>query len=184
MLGTKTMRNLKGRLSGVDSNSGAAPQTSDSSCPTPLAGPVLVGAPATGSRKSGATPRLMRMEWIWEEKNRTPVLLVSGLMILAIALVDWLTTPYLSLGFLYLFPIMLAAGFLPRWAVVLLGIACAALTELFLTLNPASPSRRFGFELLALGGEYYDLFQLQTRTEQGLSIADARIQRRVTEAAE
>ena len=39
-------------------------------------------------------------------------------------------------------------------------------------------------ELLALGGEYYDLFQLQTRTEQGLSIADARIRRRVTEAAE
>jgi len=39
-------------------------------------------------------------------------------------------------------------------------------------------------ELLALKGEYYDLYQLQTRTEQGLSIADARIQRRVTEAAE
>jgi ATP-binding cassette subfamily B protein len=39
-------------------------------------------------------------------------------------------------------------------------------------------------QLLALRGEYYDLFQLQTRTEQGLSIADARIQRRVTEAAE
>ncbi len=39
-------------------------------------------------------------------------------------------------------------------------------------------------ELLALRGEYYDLYQLQTRTEQGLSIADARIKRRVTEAAE
>jgi ATP-binding cassette subfamily B protein len=39
-------------------------------------------------------------------------------------------------------------------------------------------------ELLALGGEYFDLFQLQTRAEQGLSIADARIHRRVTEAAE
>ncbi|HXQ09784.1 MAG TPA: ABC transporter ATP-binding protein [Caulobacteraceae bacterium] len=39
-------------------------------------------------------------------------------------------------------------------------------------------------ELLAQRGEYYDLYQLQTRTEQGLSIADARIKRRVTEAAE
>jgi ATP-binding cassette subfamily B protein len=39
-------------------------------------------------------------------------------------------------------------------------------------------------QLLALGGEYYDLFQLQTRTEQGLSVADARIRRKVTEAAE
>ncbi|MGH6956550.1 MAG: ABC transporter ATP-binding protein, partial [Caulobacteraceae bacterium] len=39
-------------------------------------------------------------------------------------------------------------------------------------------------ELLALRGEYYDLYQLQTRSEQGLSIADARLRRRVTEAAE
>lgn len=39
-------------------------------------------------------------------------------------------------------------------------------------------------ELLAQKGEYYDLYQLQTRTEQGLSIHDARIKRRVTEAAE
>ncbi|MEJ0066810.1 MAG: ABC transporter ATP-binding protein [Caulobacteraceae bacterium] len=39
-------------------------------------------------------------------------------------------------------------------------------------------------ELLALGGEYFDLYQLQTRTEQGLSTADARIRRKVTEAAE
>src|SRR5580704_11176781 len=39
-------------------------------------------------------------------------------------------------------------------------------------------------ELLALGGEYFDLFQLQTRTEQGLSVADAKIRRKVTEAAE
>jgi ATP-binding cassette subfamily B multidrug efflux pump len=38
--------------------------------------------------------------------------------------------------------------------------------------------------LLALGGEYFDLYQLQTRTEQGLSVADARIRRKVTEAAE
>ena len=39
-------------------------------------------------------------------------------------------------------------------------------------------------ELLALGGEYYDLHQLQTRTEQGLSTADAKIRRKVAEGAE
>ena len=39
-------------------------------------------------------------------------------------------------------------------------------------------------ELLALGGEYHDLYQLQTRTEQGLSVADQVIHRKVTEAAE
>jgi ATP-binding cassette subfamily B protein len=39
-------------------------------------------------------------------------------------------------------------------------------------------------ELLALGGEYFDLYQLQSRTEQGLSVADAKIRRKITEAAE
>ena len=39
-------------------------------------------------------------------------------------------------------------------------------------------------ELLAMGGEYFDLYSLQTRTEQGLSVADAKIRRKVTEAAE
>ncbi|MFI4974602.1 MAG: ABC transporter ATP-binding protein [Caulobacterales bacterium] len=39
-------------------------------------------------------------------------------------------------------------------------------------------------ELLALGGEYFDLYSLQSRTEQGLSTADAKIRRKVTEAAE
>jgi ATP-binding cassette subfamily B protein len=39
-------------------------------------------------------------------------------------------------------------------------------------------------QLLALGGEYFDLYALQTRTEQGLSVADAKIRRKVTEAAE
>ncbi|HWA63968.1 MAG TPA: ABC transporter ATP-binding protein [Caulobacteraceae bacterium] len=39
-------------------------------------------------------------------------------------------------------------------------------------------------QLLALGGEYADLYQLQTRAEQGLSIADARLQRKVRELAQ
>jgi ATP-binding cassette subfamily B protein len=39
-------------------------------------------------------------------------------------------------------------------------------------------------ELIALGGEYADLYQLQTRTEQGLSTAGVEIHRKVAEAAE
>jgi ATP-binding cassette subfamily B multidrug efflux pump len=39
-------------------------------------------------------------------------------------------------------------------------------------------------ELLAQGGEYFDLYSLQSRTEQGLSVADAKIRRKITEAAE
>ncbi len=37
-------------------------------------------------------------------------------------------------------------------------------------------------ELVALGGEYADLFALQTRAGQGLSITDARPRRKLAEA--
>ena len=92
------------------------------------------------------------LEWIWERHNRLPVLLASGVVVLAIALVDWWTKPYFSLGFLYLFPIMLAAGFLPRWATVALGIGCALLSEKFSELDPNDAHIRLGFEALALCG--------------------------------
>jgi PAS domain S-box-containing protein len=63
---------------------------------------------------------------------------------------DWWTMPYVSLGFLYLFPIMLAAGFIPRWAVALLGVSCAVLAELFSSLDRSFT--RLSLETLALTG--------------------------------
>jgi two-component system sensor kinase FixL len=95
---------------------------------------------------------MLRLERLWEQQNRTLVLLISGTIILAIALLDWWTKPYVSLGFFYLFPIMLTAGFLPRWAVVLLGVVCAVLSETFSSLDPADSIIRSGFEALALAG--------------------------------
>ncbi|MGB8769843.1 MAG: LuxR C-terminal-related transcriptional regulator [Candidatus Korobacteraceae bacterium] len=80
------------------------------------------------------------------------MLLTSSGIVLAIAAVDWWTKPYFSLGFLYLFPIMLAAGFLPRWAIALMGIACALLSERFSNLDPADAPIRLSFEALALVG--------------------------------
>lgn len=96
--------------------------------------------------------KMMRIEELWDSKNRTPVLLVSGAVILILAVVDWETKPYFSLGFLYLFPIMLAGGFLPRWVIGLLSIACAGLSEVFSSLDPAGQSVRLVFETLALAG--------------------------------
>ncbi len=93
---------------------------------------------------------MLRLERVWEERNRTPVLLVSAAITLAIAIVDWWTMPYVSLGFLYLFPIMLVAGFLPRWSVAAIGVICAVLAEIFSSL-PRS-AIRFSFESLALAG--------------------------------
>jgi two-component system, LuxR family, sensor kinase FixL len=95
---------------------------------------------------------MLNLEWIWEPRNRTAVLLTSAGIVLAIAAVDWWTKPYVSLGFLYLFPIMLAAGFLPRWVIVFMGIACALLSERFSNLDPADAPIRSSFEALALVG--------------------------------
>jgi PAS domain S-box-containing protein len=95
---------------------------------------------------------MFRFEQIWDKRHRTSVLLLSGTMILILAVVDWWTKSYISLGFLYLFPIMLSAGILPRWALVLLGIGCAGLSELFSSLNPEGGYIRLAFEALALAG--------------------------------
>ena len=95
---------------------------------------------------------MLNLEWIWEPRHRTAVLLISGGIVLAIGALDWWTKPYISLGFLYLFPIMLAAGFLPRWAIALMGIACAWLSERFSNLAPADAPIRSSFEALALIG--------------------------------
>jgi two-component system, LuxR family, sensor kinase FixL len=93
-----------------------------------------------------------KLAWIWEQRNRPLVLIASVVLTIGIAVFDWATKPYFSLGFLYLFPIMLAAGFLPRWAIVLLGIACAELSERFSNLDPSDSRIRLGFEALALCG--------------------------------
>ncbi len=93
---------------------------------------------------------MLSMDRLWNEGNRTAVLVVSGIIILIIAAVDWWTKPYFSLGFLYLFPIMLAAAFLPRWVVAVVGIGCAVLAEEFSELTLSFV--RLSFETLALVG--------------------------------
>jgi PAS domain S-box-containing protein len=93
---------------------------------------------------------MLQLERVWEEPNRTSVLLVSAAIIVIVALVDWWTKPYVSLGFLYLFPIMLASAFLPRWAIAVLAVGCAVLAEVFSSLEPSLV--RLTFVTLALAG--------------------------------
>ncbi len=93
---------------------------------------------------------MLPLERLWNERNRAPVLAISGTFILIIAVIDWWTKPYVSLGFLYLFPIMFAAAFLPRWLVASLGVICAVLAEEFSSLAPSLV--RLTFESLALAG--------------------------------
>ncbi len=136
---------------------GAAPKPSVSSS---YAGPIsghnrLIGfnnRPSKRDNHSILDRFRFRVDWLWDSRNRTRILVASAAIVLAIAVVDWLTKPYFSLGFLYLFPIMMAAGFLPRWATVLVGIGCALLSERFSNLDPADFGIRFAFEALALCG--------------------------------
>jgi DNA-binding CsgD family transcriptional regulator/PAS domain-containing protein len=93
---------------------------------------------------------MVSLERLWSERNRNPVLIISGIIILIIAVIDWRTKPYVSLGFLYLFPIMFAAAFLPRWLVALIGLICAVLAEEFSSLEPSLV--RLMFVTLALVG--------------------------------
>ena len=90
------------------------------------------------------------LERVWEPRNRTAVLAASAVIMVIVALIDWWTMPYVSLGFLYLFPIMLAAGFLPRTAIGFLGLCCAVLAELFGSLGVSYT--RLSLETLALAG--------------------------------
>jgi PAS domain S-box-containing protein len=104
-------------------------------------------------RKSHISTKDFSRNSAWSHCSETKSrYLACGVLVVAIAAIDWWTKPYFSLGFLYLFPIMLAAGFLPRWAIVLLGIACAVLSERFSNLDPADAHIRQGFEALALCG--------------------------------
>jgi two-component system, LuxR family, sensor kinase FixL len=73
----------------------------------------------------------MEFSSIYSEENRKRFLVAAAILIVAIAVIDWRTKPFISIGFLYLFPILLLAGFLPRWQMTLVALVCAVLQELF-----------------------------------------------------
>ena len=79
---------------------------------------------------------------IWKDPNRIPVLLSSFLVLTGIAVVDWWTEPYFSLGFLTSSPLRSRHDFLPRSAVVALGCVCAWLSEVFSSLDSSNASIR------------------------------------------
>src|SRR6202521_2319232 len=115
---------------------------------------------------------MVHLERVWDEQNRVRVLFASAIIVILIGLADWWSKPYVSLGFLYLFPIMLAAGFLPRWAIVALGITSALLSEAFSSLDTSFV--RLGFETLALAGCGLFVAELVRNRRMGLE-AQARL---------
>ena len=63
---------------------------------------------------------------IYSQKNRRRFLTAAALSVVAIALFD-AVTPNVPLGFLYLFPILLLAGFVSRKVLVIIALVCGFL---------------------------------------------------------
>jgi len=78
---------------------------------------------------TGTVRRVMRdpLSTIYARENRTRLLLVAALLGTVVAAIDWWTEPYISLGFLYLFPIMIVGGFLSRTTIVAIALLFAVL---------------------------------------------------------
>ncbi len=74
---------------------------------------------------------------IYTRADKKFLLLTAAALVAAIAFTDWFTKPYISIGFLYLFPIMLISGILARWQIMSVAFVCAILQEAFSNLPPS-----------------------------------------------
>src|ERR1044071_2787465 len=84
-------------------------------------------------------------------KDKTRSVAIAGLLIAVIAAADWATKPYISLGFLYLFPIMVVGGSLSRTQIFGLSVFCATLHEAF-SAFPEQDLVRTGMVTVAFTG--------------------------------
>lgn len=69
------------------------------------------------------------------DAHRKPVLAVSGLLIAAIAVLDWRIFPDIALGTLYFLPILFVSSILRPIQIIALGAVCSLFREIF---NPIS----------------------------------------------
>src|SRR3984885_8872535 len=59
------------------------------------------------------------------------VLLKAAVLIAIIALIDWRADKDVTLGFLYLFPMLMVGSVLKRWQIAIVAALCTILTEIF-----------------------------------------------------
>ncbi|MGD0365498.1 MAG: PAS domain-containing sensor histidine kinase [Bryobacteraceae bacterium] len=85
-------------------------------------------------------------------QNRARALAAAAALVAFVAGVDWAIKPNFSLNFLYLFPIMLAGGFLSRWQIAAMGICCAVLGEVFSPFPEADAATRMAMMSAAFTG--------------------------------
>jgi PAS domain S-box-containing protein len=89
---------------------------------------------------------------IYRPGNRSKLLATAGCLIAVVALVDWATDPFISLGFLYLFPLMMVGGVLGRWQIVAVAALCAGLGEAFANLPSHELAVRLGLTFTGFAG--------------------------------
>ena len=89
---------------------------------------------------------------LYSPQNRARALAAAAALVAIVASVDWVIKPNFSLNFLYLFPIMLAGGFLSRWQIGAMGVCCAVLGELFSPFPQADAATRMAMMSIAFTG--------------------------------
>lgn len=89
---------------------------------------------------------------LYAPQNRARALTVAAALVAIIATVDWVIKPNFSLNFLYLFPILLAGGFLARWQIAFMGVCCAVLGETFSPFPQADAATRMAMMSVAFTG--------------------------------
>jgi len=89
---------------------------------------------------------------LYSPQYRARALGAAAALVAIVASVDWAIKPNFSLNFLYLFPIMLAGGFLSRWQIGAMGVCCAVLGELFSPFPQADAATRMAMMSVAFTG--------------------------------
>ena len=102
----------------------------------------------------------MNLLAIYSRTNRNSLLVAAVALTCVIAAIDWYTRPFISIGFLYLFPMMLISGVFRRWQIVLASAACAVLQELYSNLPLDNAIPRLVFSWLGFAGTGLFLFEL------------------------
>jgi PAS domain S-box-containing protein len=80
----------------------------------------------------------------YAESHRLVVIAFAAAVVCAVTWLDW-TLPYISVGFLYLLPVLICAPALNGWQIVALAVGCAYLRESFDPLQSFDES--YGFHL-------------------------------------
>src|SRR5580693_331849 len=76
-------------------------------------------------------PALVSMLSLFLRGGKKSVLLKAGVLIALIAVADWRADKDVTLGFLYLFPMLMVGGVLKRWQIAIVAALCTFLAEIF-----------------------------------------------------